>query len=264
MNGYANGHAPPELQQDTSFLFTSESVGEGHPGERSTGITHGTTNPFAGPRVALHYRSVNLSLRLSFSFSLRSTSPCTLRLSHHHLRHYHHRAVYAAMEEDRHRDPGRVPRFFPTLPFSPPEQISIDANCVFPPAGTNGRESRPGKKESRRSASRANGPQKASFLADTATWPCALPRRAVPRRRHVLVADRSAIGANRRRTPVCVVSEFGSTWPRTRPGWMDPFHLRDAFARNFRVSRFRWRKFAPKYMYRETHKMDWKWDLLFR
>ncbi|KAI4498833.1 hypothetical protein M0802_006008 [Mischocyttarus mexicanus] len=31
MNGYANGHAPPELQQDTSFLFTSESVGEGHP-----------------------------------------------------------------------------------------------------------------------------------------------------------------------------------------------------------------------------------------
>lgn len=32
MNGYANGHTPPELQQDTSFLFTSESVGEGHPG----------------------------------------------------------------------------------------------------------------------------------------------------------------------------------------------------------------------------------------
>ncbi|XP_017798878.1 PREDICTED: S-adenosylmethionine synthase isoform X2 [Habropoda laboriosa] len=31
MNGYANGHTPPELQQDTSFLFTSESVGEGHP-----------------------------------------------------------------------------------------------------------------------------------------------------------------------------------------------------------------------------------------
>ncbi|KYM82938.1 S-adenosylmethionine synthase [Atta colombica] len=31
MNGYANGHAPPELQQDTAFLFTSESVGEGHP-----------------------------------------------------------------------------------------------------------------------------------------------------------------------------------------------------------------------------------------
>ncbi|XP_025073338.1 uncharacterized protein LOC112552400 [Pogonomyrmex barbatus] len=34
MNGYANGHAPPELQQDTTFLFTSESVGEGHPGEQ--------------------------------------------------------------------------------------------------------------------------------------------------------------------------------------------------------------------------------------
>ena len=32
MNGYANGHTPPELQQDTTFLFTSESVGEGHPG----------------------------------------------------------------------------------------------------------------------------------------------------------------------------------------------------------------------------------------
>lgn len=33
MNGYANGHAPSELQQNTSFLFTSESVGEGHPGK---------------------------------------------------------------------------------------------------------------------------------------------------------------------------------------------------------------------------------------
>lgn len=32
MNGYANGHTPPELQQEGSFLFTSESVGEGHPG----------------------------------------------------------------------------------------------------------------------------------------------------------------------------------------------------------------------------------------
>ncbi|EFN76148.1 S-adenosylmethionine synthetase [Harpegnathos saltator] len=31
MNGYANGHTPPELQQGTTFLFTSESVGEGHP-----------------------------------------------------------------------------------------------------------------------------------------------------------------------------------------------------------------------------------------
>ncbi|KAH0555164.1 hypothetical protein KQX54_015698 [Cotesia glomerata] len=31
VNGYANGHAPPELQQAGSFLFTSESVGEGHP-----------------------------------------------------------------------------------------------------------------------------------------------------------------------------------------------------------------------------------------
>ena len=32
MNGFANGHTAPELQQDTTFLFTSESVGEGHPG----------------------------------------------------------------------------------------------------------------------------------------------------------------------------------------------------------------------------------------
>ncbi|XP_051172156.1 S-adenosylmethionine synthase isoform X1 [Leptopilina boulardi] len=31
MNGYANGHSPPELHQNTNFLFTSESVGEGHP-----------------------------------------------------------------------------------------------------------------------------------------------------------------------------------------------------------------------------------------
>ncbi|KAK0090595.1 hypothetical protein PV325_010561 [Microctonus aethiopoides] len=31
INGYANGHAPPELKQDCMFLFTSESVGEGHP-----------------------------------------------------------------------------------------------------------------------------------------------------------------------------------------------------------------------------------------
>ncbi|XP_063982454.1 S-adenosylmethionine synthase isoform X3 [Diachasmimorpha longicaudata] len=31
MNGYANGHTPPELQQAATFLFTSESVGEGHP-----------------------------------------------------------------------------------------------------------------------------------------------------------------------------------------------------------------------------------------
>lgn len=31
MNGYTNGHSPPELHQNTNFLFTSESVGEGHP-----------------------------------------------------------------------------------------------------------------------------------------------------------------------------------------------------------------------------------------
>lgn len=41
MNGYANGHAPPELQQDTTFLFTSESVGEGHPGEKPL-VTQGS------------------------------------------------------------------------------------------------------------------------------------------------------------------------------------------------------------------------------
>jgi len=33
INGYQqNGHMEPELLEDT-FLFTSESVGEGHPGE---------------------------------------------------------------------------------------------------------------------------------------------------------------------------------------------------------------------------------------
>lgn len=33
INGYEqNGHMEPELLEDT-FLFTSESVGEGHPGE---------------------------------------------------------------------------------------------------------------------------------------------------------------------------------------------------------------------------------------
>lgn len=31
-NGYTNGHMPFELEDGSDFLFTSESVGEGHPG----------------------------------------------------------------------------------------------------------------------------------------------------------------------------------------------------------------------------------------
>jgi S-adenosylmethionine synthetase len=37
-NGFANGHAngglPPESPDGEMFLFTSESVGEGHPGKK--------------------------------------------------------------------------------------------------------------------------------------------------------------------------------------------------------------------------------------
>lgn len=40
-NGFANGHGnnglPPESPDGEMFLFTSESVGEGHPGERKAG-----------------------------------------------------------------------------------------------------------------------------------------------------------------------------------------------------------------------------------
>lgn len=76
MNGYANGHAPPELQQDTTFLFTSESVGEGHPGERSPAPYLTAANPFPGgpsELVTLHYISVkafSISSRPSLSLSL--------------------------------------------------------------------------------------------------------------------------------------------------------------------------------------------------
>lgn len=38
MNGYSNGnriHNGYEMEDNASFLFTSESVGEGHPGERT-------------------------------------------------------------------------------------------------------------------------------------------------------------------------------------------------------------------------------------
>lgn len=31
-NGYSNGHIGYEMEEDSVFLFTSESVGEGHPG----------------------------------------------------------------------------------------------------------------------------------------------------------------------------------------------------------------------------------------
>lgn len=30
-NGYMNGHTDAEMHEDETFLFTSESVGEGHP-----------------------------------------------------------------------------------------------------------------------------------------------------------------------------------------------------------------------------------------
>lgn len=32
-NGYVNGHVPYDMEDGSNFLFTSESVGEGHPGE---------------------------------------------------------------------------------------------------------------------------------------------------------------------------------------------------------------------------------------
>jgi len=33
-NGHGDGGLKPEGHEDSSFLFTSESVGEGHPGKR--------------------------------------------------------------------------------------------------------------------------------------------------------------------------------------------------------------------------------------
>lgn len=41
MNDYSNGnhHNGYEMEDNSSFLFTSESVGEGHPGKISTGST---------------------------------------------------------------------------------------------------------------------------------------------------------------------------------------------------------------------------------
>lgn len=32
-NGYTNGHMPFDMEDGSDFLFTSESVGEGHPGK---------------------------------------------------------------------------------------------------------------------------------------------------------------------------------------------------------------------------------------
>lgn len=32
-NGYTNGHMPYDMEDGSVFLFTSESVGEGHPGK---------------------------------------------------------------------------------------------------------------------------------------------------------------------------------------------------------------------------------------
>lgn len=33
VNGYSNGHMPYDMEDGSTFLFTSESVGEGHPGQ---------------------------------------------------------------------------------------------------------------------------------------------------------------------------------------------------------------------------------------
>lgn len=33
-NGYTNGHMAFEMEDGSNFLFTSESVGEGHPGKK--------------------------------------------------------------------------------------------------------------------------------------------------------------------------------------------------------------------------------------
>lgn len=32
-NGYVNGHVSYDMEDGSNFLFTSESVGEGHPGK---------------------------------------------------------------------------------------------------------------------------------------------------------------------------------------------------------------------------------------
>lgn len=37
-NGYVNGHMPYDMEDGSNFLFTSESVGEGHPGEYYFGV----------------------------------------------------------------------------------------------------------------------------------------------------------------------------------------------------------------------------------
>lgn len=53
-NGFANGHGngglPPESPDGEMFLFTSESVGEGHPGKDSINNLS-TPEPFARPHV---------------------------------------------------------------------------------------------------------------------------------------------------------------------------------------------------------------------
>jgi len=133
MNGYANGHAPPELQQDTAFLFTSESVGEGHPGERSRDHPRGDQplrRALSGDPALSEELRLSSSLYLSLSLSLSHfTSPCTLQLSYHH---YHHYPAYAAMKDDRLCDPeGSVLRFFLPLHSLPRNRISIDANRIF-------------------------------------------------------------------------------------------------------------------------------------
>ncbi|CAG5075872.1 Similar to Sam-S: S-adenosylmethionine synthase (Drosophila melanogaster) [Cotesia congregata] len=70
VNGYANGHAPPELQQAGSFLFTSESVGEGHPDKMCDQISdaildaHLRQDPDAKVACGFDYKTCNVLLAI--------------------------------------------------------------------------------------------------------------------------------------------------------------------------------------------------------
>lgn len=79
MNGYANGHAPPELQQDTTFLFTSESVGEGHPGERDSDVIGIIATPIP-PELSHSDVTLGSSFRLFLSISLLPSLPLPISL----------------------------------------------------------------------------------------------------------------------------------------------------------------------------------------
>lgn len=50
-NGYVNGHMPYDMEDGSNFLFTSESVGEGHPGEYYFGVLQ-IWLPYLGRQVS--------------------------------------------------------------------------------------------------------------------------------------------------------------------------------------------------------------------